>query len=73
MIQTVETVIDNAGRVRLLGEVHGSGVRRALQAQRYARRRLEGLVKWNFPLKGIDRGDWITWAFRNVQKYFQKV
>jgi hypothetical protein len=30
MIQTVEAVIDDAGRVRLLGEVHISGPRRAL-------------------------------------------
>jgi len=30
MIQTVEAVIDDAGQVRLLGEVHVSGPRRAL-------------------------------------------
>jgi hypothetical protein len=30
MIQTVEAVIDSGGRVRLLGEVHVSGTRRAL-------------------------------------------
>jgi hypothetical protein len=30
MIQTVEAVVDDAGRVRLLGEVHGTGLRRAL-------------------------------------------
>src|SRR5262249_54307229 len=30
MIQTVEAVVDDAGRVRLLGEVHVSGPRRAL-------------------------------------------
>jgi len=30
MIQTVEAVIDSAGRVRLLGEVHIGGPRRAL-------------------------------------------
>jgi len=30
MIQTVEAVVDAAGRVRLLGEVHVSGPRRAL-------------------------------------------
>jgi hypothetical protein len=45
---------------------------RALQAQRYARRRQEGLVRWNFSLGGIERKDLITWAFRNVQKYFNK-
>lgn len=43
---------------------------RALQAQRYAKRRQEGLLKWNFSLDGVDRKDLIIWAFRNVQKYF---
>ena len=30
MIQTVEAVIDDTGRVQLLGQVHGTGTRRAL-------------------------------------------
>jgi hypothetical protein len=30
MIQTVEAVVDGAGRVRLLGKVHVTGTRRAL-------------------------------------------
>ena len=30
MIQTVEAVIDDSGRIRLLGEVHITGTRRAL-------------------------------------------
>jgi hypothetical protein len=30
MIQTVEAVVDDAGRVRLLGEIHVTGPRRAL-------------------------------------------
>jgi len=30
MIQTIEAVVDTAGRVRLLGEVHIDGPRRAL-------------------------------------------
>ncbi len=30
MIQTVEAVVDDAGRVRLLGEIHVTGTRRAL-------------------------------------------
>ena len=45
---------------------------RALQAQRYAKRRQEGLVKWNFSLGGIDRKDLISWAFQNIQKYFRR-
>ena len=46
---------------------------RAIQAQRYAKRRLEGLVKWSFSLEGVDRSELIPWAFRNIQKYFRKV
>lgn len=46
---------------------------RAIQAQRYARRRLEGLVKWDFQTKDVERKDLITWAFDKVQKYFRKV
>lgn len=45
---------------------------RAIQALRYAKRRLEGLIEWNFPISGIDRKDLITWAFRKVQEYFEK-
>ena len=45
---------------------------RAIQAQRYARRRHEGLVSWKFLLGGVARKDLITWAFRNVQKYFDR-
>jgi hypothetical protein len=45
---------------------------RAIQAQRYARRRKEGLVDWSFEVTGIDRKDLISWAFQNIQKYFTK-
>jgi hypothetical protein len=46
---------------------------RAIQAQRYARRRKEGLVDGSFDVTGIDRKDLIFWAFQNIQKYFTKV
>ncbi len=46
---------------------------RAIQAQRYARRRLECLVDWNFSIEGLERKDIITWSFDNIQKYFRKV
>ncbi|WP_295407579.1 hypothetical protein [uncultured Thiocystis sp.] len=36
---------------------------RALQAKRYAKRRLECLVDWRFGIVRIDRKDLITWAF----------
>jgi hypothetical protein len=45
---------------------------RAIQAQRYAKRRKEGLVKWSFNVTGVDRKDLISWAFQSVQKYFSK-
>ena len=46
---------------------------RALQAQRYAKRRKEGLVAWTFSLQGIERKALITWAIRAVQKYFSRI
>lgn len=46
---------------------------RAIQAQRYAKRRMEGLLQWSFDLSGVDRKAVITWAFHNVQKYFRRV
>ncbi len=46
---------------------------RAIQAQRYAKRRLECLVDWNFQTDSIDRKNIITWAFESIQKYFRKI
>jgi len=45
---------------------------RAIQAQRYAKRRLECLVSWNFSIDEMERKSLITWAFNNIQKYFRK-
>ena len=45
---------------------------RAIQALRYAKRRLEVLIKWNFSIASIERKNLITWAFTNIQKYFRK-
>jgi len=46
---------------------------RALQAIRYARRRLEGLVDWHFETAGVERKDLLSWTFARVQAYFTKV
>ena len=45
---------------------------RAIQAQRYARRRKEGVLQWSFDVSGVERKELITWAFRNIQKYFKR-
>ena len=45
---------------------------KALQAIRYAKKRLEGLVDWSFDTSGVDRKDLITWAATKVQPYFEK-
>jgi hypothetical protein len=45
---------------------------RAIQTQRYARRRTEGLVQWSFDTAAVERKDLISWAFGKVQKYFTK-
>jgi hypothetical protein len=39
----------------------------ALQALRYARKRREGLISWNFRTDGIERKNLIAWAGQNVQ------
>jgi|GEM_PF-1098485 len=65
-----EELINNLRETALSSE---KGERaRAIQAQRYAKRRLECLVKWNFLIDEIERKSLITWAFNNIQKYFRK-
>jgi hypothetical protein len=44
----------------------------ALQAVRYARKRREGLISWNFQVDGVERKNLITWARQNVQAYFKR-
>jgi hypothetical protein len=44
----------------------------AIQAQRYAIRRKEGLVRWIFNTSAVERKDLISWAFNQVQKYFSR-
>lgn len=46
---------------------------RAIQAQRYARRRMEGLVDWNFDIGQVDRKNLITWSKQSVQPYFLRI
>jgi len=46
---------------------------KALQAIRYARRRKEGLVTWNFDFKAVERKDLVTWAFNKIQPYFRRI
>ena len=46
---------------------------RAIQAIRYVRRHLEGLVTWNFEFSGVERKDLIDWSRNRVQTYFVKV
>lgn len=45
--------------------------RRAIQAQRYAIRRQEGLIDWTFDIAQIQRKDLINWTFTQVQKFFR--
>ena len=70
------TIVQHLELLSLLRESAASGIKeeriRAIQAQRYAKRRLEGLVKWNFSTAGIERKDLIKWAFDSIQQYFTK-
>ena len=46
---------------------------RAVQAIRYATRRMEGLVTWTFNTNGVAGKDLINWAAQRVRPYFAKV
>lgn len=46
---------------------------RAVQALRYAMRRKEGLVNWNFDTSTVARKDLTAWAERRVQAYFTRL
>lgn len=45
---------------------------KAVQALRYAKKRLEGLVDWSFDKTGIERKNLISWAATKVQPYFER-
>jgi hypothetical protein len=45
---------------------------KAIQALRYARKRLEGLVEWAFDTSGVERKNLIAWAGSKVQAYFER-
>lgn len=45
---------------------------KAVQALRYAKKRLEGLVTWSFKIHGIERTNMITWAAGQIQPYFER-
>ncbi len=77
IIQGRHSIVEHADLLSHLRQAAASGEKeeraRAIQAQRYAKRRLEGLVKWQFATDNIARKDLIAWAFENIQKYFKKV
>jgi hypothetical protein len=43
---------------------------KAIHALRYARMRREGLVDWQFDISRVERKELISWAHRQIQKYF---
>ncbi|MBI1209773.1 MAG: hypothetical protein GC191_21140 [Azospirillum sp.] len=46
---------------------------RALQALRYARKRLEGLIDWRFDVGAVERKQLDQWVGVRVQRYFQRI
>lgn len=46
---------------------------RALQAIRYAKKRKEGLIRWEFEISSVATKNLISWAFSKVQGYFSGV
>ena len=69
-------LVEHAQLIETLTQVAKNGKReekvRALQALRYAKLRVEGVIEWKFDINGVERKDVITWAFNNIQKYFKK-
>lgn len=45
---------------------------KAVHALRYARMRKEGLVDWQFDISRVEQKELITWAHRQIQKYFAR-
>jgi hypothetical protein len=45
---------------------------RAIQALRYAKKRLEALVHWTFDTSGVEPKNLINWAGPRVQPYFAR-
>ncbi len=45
----------------------------ANRAFQYAKRAKEGLIDWQFLLNNINRKDRISWCYKHIQKYFQRV
>lgn len=45
---------------------------KAVQALRYAKMRLEGLVDWRCDISGVDKKERFTWAASHIRPYFTK-
>lgn len=45
----------------------------ASRAYQLAIRAKEALINWQFSLDSIDRKERISWCFKHIQKYFQRV
>jgi hypothetical protein len=77
VIRDGHTVIEHSALLDMLREASASSEKdervKALQAQRYARRRKEGLIDWTFDISQVEKKDRITWAFTHVQKFFREL
>lgn len=77
VIQDRHSIVEHADLIASLREAAESSDKadrvKAIQAQRYATRRQEGLVDWVFDYGSIERKELVTWAFNKIQKYFRKL
>jgi hypothetical protein len=64
LIQSLQSVVQNETKADRA---------RAIQALRYARSRVEGLVVWRFSVAAVEPKSLVNWAFDKIQQYFTKV
>jgi hypothetical protein len=64
-----DALVQNLRKAALAGDKMDR--RKALQAQRYAARRREGVIDWTFDISHMQRKELITWAFTQIQSFFR--
>jgi hypothetical protein len=71
------TIIEHSTLMNTLRHVANTGEKedrlRAVQAQRYATKRKEGLVEWNFDISRIERKSLFVWSAAQTGPYFRSV
>jgi len=71
------TIIEHSALMSALRVIATTGEKedrlRAVQAQRYATKRKEGLVEWKFDISRVERKDLFVWSVARTSPYFKAV